>query len=663
MNYRRDLDGLRAVAVLGVLAFHLGIPNLKGGFTGVDVFFVLSGYLITTIIHGQLNEKRFSIINFYLRRARRLLPALFVVVAFTLLGAFLLFGPDQYAETANSAIYAVLSVSNIGFWLEAGYFDAAKFSKPLLHTWSLGVEEQFYLVWPALMSILVLLRNRLLISATLIALTVLGFALMLAVQTNLPSAAFYLSPFRAWQFAAGGALALVFPSDRMVSKSVASTLLSTTATAVGLLLICVTFLNVPEDGYPGKNSLLPTVGTLLVIAGHQNIISRVLLSNPLSVYLGRISYSLYLWHWPLIVFALNYNARPLSGTEMVAISATSLLAAVASYHLIETPFRKPWTDSIEQERFAVPAGILASVAVISVLCAHIWANGGWSFRIPADQEKQIEALKGDVSFRCRPLNLEGIRNACAFGSQKSNPDVVLIGDSHAQALMKGLDNAFKRERLSGVLLWQTGSAPFVDIQTYDNQKRRSNGFTREYEWAKESGASAVAVHARFSLLWLSQRDGIENKDRRKWLAKNGVVPTSIAESQANFRSGIGMTLDFLAGGNQEIIVIGSVPPPGVHMPTCLTRPRYIMNQEKILTTCGGNTRTESLKRTSDVNMLLQTETHKRGVTFIDVESLLCPEGQYRCNRYDNGQMIFRDDDHLSAKGASLIAPLLIEALR
>lgn len=326
LRYRPDIDGLRAVAVLAVVLFHAGISSISGGFVGVDVFFVISGFLITTIIVKEIRRGDFSLTVFYERRIRRILPAFFVVMLFSAVVAYSLLLPQDFENFGKSLVAASLSVSNLLFWRESGYFDSTAELKPLLHTWSLGVEEQFYLFFPLLLMFIArFFKQRWTLWIVLIAFS----SLLLSAwgAKHQPSATFYLLPTRAWELALGGLLAMggVPPIHQRFWREIEALL------GLGLIVWGISALT-PESSFPGLNALYPCLGAALVIhAGSSgpSMVGNVLSWRPL-VLIGLISYSLYLWHWPLLVFAKYYLIRPLTTLETSTVVASSFVAAIAS---------------------------------------------------------------------------------------------------------------------------------------------------------------------------------------------------------------------------------------------------------------------------------------------------------------------------------------------
>jgi len=337
-QYRPDIDGLRALAVLLVLMYHFGFKPLSGGFIGVDIFFVISGYLITSILVSEIKNSTFSFSSFWLRRVRRLLPAA-LTMSFTVLCVFAAIYPDSlFKEIGESLVSQLFFVSNIYFWSGSGYFSLDAELKPLLHTWSLSVEEQFYLFYPIYLYVVCKF-----FASHLLAITVLGtfisFIFSLWLFHEQPSAAFYWLPARAWELGIGGCLALM---SQAKSKFVVHSVLATTASLSGFVLIMISALLFDSSTlFPYISVLLPVLGTSLIIWGNghtNNVISKLFSWSPI-VYIGLISYSLYLWHWPIKVF-LSWYSIPLNSiwTFLIA-SIVTLIAGSMSYHFIELPFR------------------------------------------------------------------------------------------------------------------------------------------------------------------------------------------------------------------------------------------------------------------------------------------------------------------------------------
>lgn len=334
MKYRAEVDGLRAVAVVPVILFHAGVPAFGGGYVGVDVFFVISGYLITTIITREMREGRFSLVHFYERRARRILPALFLVMTCCLPFAWFLLYPGQMKDFGQNVTATTLFSSNILLWFKSGYFARAADMNPLIHTWSLAVEEQFYILFPLLL-MLVWRRGMRSLLVCLAAVFLLSLGASWWAATQAPMAGFYLIPFRGWELLLGSFCAFLAP--RLVARPGVDDLLSAGGLALILGAVFAFDANTP---FPGLHALVPTVGAALIIlfACNGTLVNRVL-SLKIPVSIGLISYSVYLWHQPAFAFYRHYHLGDPPRSMMLLLALLAILAAWLSWHFVERPFR------------------------------------------------------------------------------------------------------------------------------------------------------------------------------------------------------------------------------------------------------------------------------------------------------------------------------------
>jgi len=439
-HYRPDIDGIRAIAVMSVLLFHAGFASFSGGYVGVDVFFVISGFLITRLIKDEIKEGRFSFGEFYARRARRLFPALFVTVAATFLLAVLMFSPDHMRRFAGELIYAVTSLSNFYFWNESGYFDADAHFKPLLHTWSLSVEEQFYLFWPLLLVFLLTRLRGLSAALAILALGGISFALNLlfqgggdvfeGVSSTLARAfedggatIYFLTPFRIFEFAIGAVLVWLMGYRPRSNWPLELLLL------VGLVLaVAPVFLYDETLLFPSYYALAPCLGAALMIyAGEARYLGRIL-RNPLSVRIGLVSYSLYLVHWPVYVFYRYYVYGELTTVEKYGVLLASFALAWVLYHFVEQRYRRPAPAArvTSQAAFGLGCALLAMLLILPAATA--WANSGW-----IDRTRKLVVNTNEI--RCESED---------FCEHQSGPNgvILLVGDSHLGHHMKTLLGKF-----------------------------------------------------------------------------------------------------------------------------------------------------------------------------------------------------------------------------
>ncbi len=414
VRYRPDIDGLRATAVVAVVIYH-GFPRLfPGGFVGVDVFFVISGYLITQLIARDLDEGRFSLAEFYARRVRRLFPALIAVLFATVAVGIWIFLPSELTSLAKNALASAFFSANLMLLSEAGYFDIAARLKPLLHLWSLGIEEQFYLAWPIALWLTSPRWRTVIILVTMLA----SFALNVALVETHPQATFYLPFTRVWELLAGAAL---------VGISIKSSMLRTMLSAVG----CATCITIgvyhPQMTFPGWAAVVPVVGAAATILAEGSFLNRTVLSHPITTYIGKISYPLYLWHWPLLVFANAYAFRKLSPIEVSLLIAASFALAALTYEVIEKPIR-----------FGKRAGI--KVALVGMSATAMFAAVAVNLQppLPGLIERYVAVDTGSTEWRLHNCMLvDGDPTFAPSCVDPERPLIVLWGDSAAGALMPG----------------------------------------------------------------------------------------------------------------------------------------------------------------------------------------------------------------------------------
>jgi len=432
--YRADIDGLRAIAVLAVLLYHGDIDPFRGGFVGVDIFFVISGYLISKLIAEHVDAGRFSLVEFYERRIRRILPAFLLVTATTLALGSVLLVPKDLIDLARSALAATFFVSNVLFWQSSGYFAGPAETKPLLHTWSLGVEEQFYLLFPlAMLGLTRLGRDAR--AAILVVAMLAGFGLGFWATMRHPNAAFYLAPFRIWELLLGAVVALA-PVPPLRHRW-----LREACTAAGLVLIAYATVQLSrKTPFPGTAALLPCIGTALLIhAGGQGLSlgTMLLRSRPL-VAVGLVSYSLYLWHWPALVFTRYVLRRRLSDPEALVVLAVAAALAFLSWSLVERPFRGSRGILGRRAVFRLAGGAAAGLAALALVIGASGLPGRFPQALRDMDLSGREAYRTGICFFGTRRQLDGWNaEACAIGPA-DRPNALLWGDSFAAHYVPGL---------------------------------------------------------------------------------------------------------------------------------------------------------------------------------------------------------------------------------
>jgi len=433
MKYRAEIDGLRALAVLPVILFHAGFEWFSGGFVGVDVFFVISGYLITTIIISEMAEGKFSIVNFYERRARRILPALFFVMAACLPFAILLLAPSDLKDFGQSLVSTATFSSNILFWWERGYFGAALELKPLLHTWSLAVEEQYYIIFPLFLTLAwkfgIKKITIFLILIFLISLSLAHFTSTYGVFDRIITGSFYLIPTRAWELLVGVFIAIYFYHFKVTQLTRFNQFFS----LLGLCMVTYSVIffdsNTP---FPSLYTLVPTLGTgLIIISAHKNTIVNKMLSFKPLVFIGLLSYSAYLWHQPIFAFARHKLSHDISDQIFFLLIAISLFLAFISWRWVEKPFRNRNKISRKGIFTFSAVGILMFVILGSILSL----SNGLLYRYEKVEQKIYKEFMELGSFN--PVNMS-LANLKDFDKNGTRKKLLVIGDSYAEDLVNAI---------------------------------------------------------------------------------------------------------------------------------------------------------------------------------------------------------------------------------
>ncbi len=581
MEYRREIDGLRAVAVLPVVLFHAGVETFSGGFAGVDVFFVISGFLITSLILHEVADGTFTLARFYERRARRILPALLLIVLVCTPFAYLWMMPDQVKSFTASVLGTLLSGSNFVFYFQSGYFDHAAELKPLLHTWSLAVEEQFYILFP-LLFVFLLRRGR--------AWTVWVLALMFAASLILaqaggnfearqssyaggwswwatPSYGFFLLPARAWELLIGALLAVqrFNHPDWFAARG---RVVRETGSLIGLALIISSFvLFTSATPFPSIYTLVPTAGAALVIAFAERgtLVHRLLGSAPF-VGLGLVSYSFYLWHHPLFAFARIWSPTALPTWVFLGLAVVALVLAVATWFFVERPFR---------DRMRISTGFLVrSIAAACVVLVAFFAASrktrGFEYRFPKDEffagsgPSVAIANQGCVRDKAQPWD-----QACVFGT--GAPRVAIVGDSHAASMVGPLAEVLQTKSISLVDLHVTGCLPvrnFLRANTGDRCRRQDDAF--DY-LIRSPQIDTVVIVARWATKFENSRfnnqeGGIEFGSDTQLYPDVARIGRAITIEEA-----LAAIVDELGRARKKIVIVYPIPEVGWDVPNHMAR--------------------------------------------------------------------------------------------
>lgn len=485
MKYRADIDGLRSVAVIPVILFHMGFSWINGGYFGVDVFFVISGFLITSILLTKISAGTFSMKDFWLRRVNRILPAIITVILTTLLTSYMFAFKGDLSLIATDALSALFSYGNFHMWLSFGdYWGASAENSFFLHSWSLAIEEQFYIFYP--LFLFLLYKKKYSILRWLIGIVTISLVLFLYGSKYHPAATFYLLPTRAWELASGGVLSMVI-SNKYFSK-INNNIESYLAT-LGIVLILSSYFIFTgrEDGY-NFSAILPVLGTVLIIAfsSTDNFIGRLLSFKPV-VYIGKISYSLYLWHWPIIVFLKSYYSSMLSHSEIVLISVISMtFLSLLTYYFVENKTRK-WKYTPKLVMYLVPVILVLVFFLKSSLVSKVYdipfnkvISYGYYYNIHPQAYKNLSnpemALlqprrQGTISPNPEERNKDAYKNdGIITSSIIGNPNIMVVGDSHGTMWAKTIDEIANRIKLKAAFYTTNGAQPFFDVKNIDNQQ-------------------------------------------------------------------------------------------------------------------------------------------------------------------------------------------------
>ncbi|MGH6871580.1 MAG: acyltransferase family protein [Rhizomicrobium sp.] len=645
-RYRPDIDGLRALAILPVVLFHYKVPGFSGGFVGVDVFFVISGYLIASLIYGEMREGRFSILTFYERRVRRIFPALFALLLAVSVAAWFVLFPADFERYARSLFATALFASNFEFWRELGYFDVSAQTKPLLHLWSIAVEEQFYLLFPAIL-MTVAGRSRARALAVIGAIFALSLAYSLWAVHAQPEFAFYMLPARAWELMLGAVLAVgAFPAPgaRGAREALA---------AIGVAMIAASVvLFTRATPFPGAAALVPCIGTALVIyVGQASARVNAALSTRPLVFIGLISYSLYLWHWPLIVFARDVLRREPGPWETVALFAAAFVLAALSWRYVERPFR---AKSFHPARWKLFAGALGAMAATAACGAAIVSANGLPQRLPADVQR-ILASEHDEDPRavtCFGMTGADVRagKLCRIGDPAApRPDFILWGDSHAGSIIPAVDAVAKREHRAGIFAATDSCPPLLGVTRPDAWKCKDFN-DAVIALALRPQFRAVILDAR----WAKNAEGTSYGDEppgRVLLYDDLGRGVDTLSTHAVFARGLVRTVEALHDAKKKVILVASAPEIGWAVPEVLARMRLDGDHRDMVLPIETD-----LRRQRTVLLDFGMMQSRFGASVVDPADVLCDERV--CHVILGGYPLYRDEHHLSAHAARMLIPLL-----
>jgi peptidoglycan/LPS O-acetylase OafA/YrhL len=620
VSHRSDIDGLRAVAVLVVVFGHLG-TRFTGGFIGVDVFFVISGYLISGMMMAEMARQEFSLAGFYERRVRRIIPALAVMVAVVSVLVYRLFVPLETVGFAKSLLATLFSVSNFLFWRESGYFDVASSLKPLLHTWSLAVEEQFYIFFPLfLLGLRRWFPSR--IKAAILVTAAVSLIAAAIVLRHRPEAAFYFSPLRGWELLAGTIL-----SQRYL-RPIRTRLGRNLASAAGLFLIVIPALEY-SDGtpFPGLAAVPPVLGAALVIAAGEtgsSIVGRMLSWRPV-VFVGLISYSLYLWHWPIIVFqntaSLFFPGVANNGRDKLLLLGVSLALGALSWRFVEQPFRK---GPMRPNRSTLFWGSGVAVAGLAFAALAMVVTHGWPGRFPPEALPVLNytfkaRTPGDRDWLCvieAEKQFSDLKQDGCLAPPDGRPSAFVIGDSHAGVVWPGLARVYPDGQVLEAAT--VGCRPLLKSNIDPQSLCRRVWDFLYHDFLPRRHFDSVVIVGRW------QKDEIAS---------------------------LGETVTYLRGLGQQVIVIGPTPEFDVPEPRLLGLVMRYGNLADIERYRSA----EAREIDRSIAHLAQNEWHVRYVSMFD--DLCTPE----CAVFAAPHVpLLFDRDHLTLEGSIMLATAIRE---
>ena len=655
-TYRPDIDGLRALSVILVILFHFGSPAASGGFVGVDVFFVISGYLITSILLNAIYNKNFSVISFYERRIRRIVPALLTTVVLCLAAGYFLLTPGDYKTLGHSALSTIFAVSNIFFCYNTGYFDINSEFMPLLHTWSLGVEEQFYVVWPLLIAVVARVSHnkKSTMFFCFLAVIALSFSCNLWQTALKPKSAFFLPFSRAWELAIGGLLVLLprRPLPPPVSEAIP---------ALGVLLIVFTSLHLTQqDPFPGGNAVAPVLGAACFLYHDgSSLVGKLFSLRPLAG-IGKISYSLYLCHWPVLAFwrQFAFGDKP-SETVSILLGLLMLVLATASYFWVEQPFRR---TSCSTSGIYIRGGwTIAAVAVAALLVSL--GNG-----LPQRLSPSMRAISSldimwqwpcqqVVSLPVAPMQTSRQPRVCAVGApwETASRRAIIWGDSNAEHFIPLFDIAGRAQDVSIALI---GPCPGII-----NNKDVKTIYAGSPQYSEQCGQQQKSVlqmlHDRpdINLVILSAR----------WSSLAGCLYGAGQSSPAKdnqftvLRNGLAELLDAI-GPNKKIVIINDIPTLPFPNPaqSVLARNSYLVRRQvdqSFDVLCWDQFQ-YGLRPIHEA--IRSVAADRVNVMVLNPEDALCAGG--RCRTWLNGEFLYRDEAHFRRNLTQTTESQLAQAL-
>ncbi|TFZ50265.1 acyltransferase [Serratia proteamaculans] len=638
-NYRRDIDGLRAVAILLVILYHSGVTFLSGGFIGVDVFFVISGFLIGGIIYTELSNKTFSYSRFYTRRIKRIAPALLVMLLTCSIFSFFYLSPLELKDFSLFSGSTILSVPNIMLWHKTNYFSPNAELNPLLMTWSLGVEEQFYIFLPIILSIVIKFNKKIVASVAVI--STISFILCVILTKTNPLFSFFMLPTRAWELGMGVILSIMHREGRFNSLSLK---IKEIIFIVGIVLILFAAVNFDKHtSFPGYAATLPVLGSLLIILGNGRI-SSIILGNRIMVFIGLVSYSWYLWHWPLLSFARLAIDSKLSVYNGLIISSIALFIAYLSYLFVETPFRKGF--KLENKK------IILGYMIISALLILPGSFGYLLQGVPQRVNTAVAQAEIDKLDRVADRCLVGY-GSTSYSKDKSclanaqQDAVALVGDSHAAALRGGVEQYAKKSNM-GVYQLTKASCPMLlgatrVISSYPSHASECEAYNEKVMKLITSNEKIKTVI--ISAFWDSGVDDIDG----------GYTVINTGQNGLNaLESGLNNVIQMLTDSDKKVILVKDVPFLNFNVVRAIDNQqiplRRVANQLIQPTSLDNEATNDYRLPKKEVNILLTSVAKNHHIEVFNPAKNLCDT--LGCKFKSNNRPLYYDDQHLTYLGSA-----------
>ena len=647
IKYRPDIDGLRALAVVAVLLFHYFPLSFKNGFLGVDIFFLISGFLVTSIIANNIKQNTFSFGMFYLKRIRRLFPSLIIVLFVTTILGLVFFLSNELILYGKHLFSGAFFSTNFFLFKESGYFDKSSDLKPLLHLWSLCIEEQFYLVWPLLIFALHRKNSRHLFPGVLVV-SLISYCINWHFSSKYPMFNFYLLPSRLWELGFGGVLAIL--SNRsfqfQYKERYVALLTKYIFPITGLLLIMIVlfFLNESKVSTFSLTNLSILGTTLIILADKESPVNKFF-SYKVIVYVGLISYPLYLWHWPLLSVTKIVEAGDVSRGFRIVLLIVSFLLAIATYEWIEKPIKKIRSNKIIYK-------ILALFLLVSFSGLMIWISGGFPHRYEQIEKFRLtsKAYTGgreEKPHRICTKNFLEIE-MCSISKIDEKPSVLLLGDSHANHLYPGIKEFYDRRGENVLLFAKSGTPPFINVNT-----KPTANFNDVLEFLEKNDSIHTVIISAFWGSYFMQ-DGVYipgTVENYKNPMTDVEDPTGKSQKDI-FSRALDRLLSKLSE-KRNVIVFQDIPSLPFVLESCLPRPHIGKRNQ-----CHFKL-SDSLESQKELRALIEAQVTKYPtVKIVDPVFDLCANGE--CAIEKNGIILYSDEHHLSAEGAKLLMSAVLK---